>query len=271
MEYESPGHPESPERVKNTYEFLKTKGYEFVDYDYCQEEDILLCHTQELIDSIKSNNFFDPDTPNLPGIYDYARLSVGGSLKALDITNKERISFALIRPPGHHASKSKLGGFCYFNNIAITVMKSLKKCAIIDIDCHHGNGTQDIFLGDDKVMYFSIHRNGYFYPGTGTESIRNCMNYPLHYPSESDWLKAFDSIISKVREFSPELIAVSAGFDTYQDDPIAGLGLKEDVYEEIGKEISNLSKPTLCVLEGGYSDKLPVCLFNFLKGLECSV
>lgn len=206
----------------------------------------------------------------MAGIYNYARLAVGGSLKALKIIDTERIAFALIRPPGHHSGRSNLGGFCYFNNIAVAVRKSLKKCAIVDIDCHHGNGTQDIFLRDDKVMYFSIHRNRFFYPGTGTESIGNCINYPLHNPSPSDWLNAFYSIISKVNEFSPELIAVSAGFDAYKGDPLAGLGLSEEVYEEIGKEISLLSKPTLCVLEGGYSDKLPVCLFNFLKGLECS-
>jgi len=217
---------------------------------------------------VKGGNFFDLDTPNLPGIFDYARLAVGGALKALEITNKEGISFALIRPPGHHAGKSKLGGFCYFNNIAIATRKSGKKCSIIDIDCHHGNGTQDIFLGDDKVMYFSIHRNRYFYPGTGEKSIGNCINYPLHYPSENEWLDSFYSIIKKNLEFNPEIIAVSAGFDAYSNDPIAGLGLDEEVYEEIGREISKLKKPTVCTLEGGYSDKLPQCIYNFLKGFE---
>lgn len=268
LEFKSPGHPESPDRVRNIYNFLKEKNYEFIQCQPCSEDDLKLCHTRELINNIKQGNFFNADTPNLPHIYDYARLAVGGAILAMELAEKEKITFSLLRPPGHHAGQSKPAGFCYFNNIAIAVRKSEKKCAIIDIDCHHGNGTQEIFLGDRKVKYFSIHRNHSFYPGTGLKSIDNCINYPLNGPSRTKWMEFFNSIISSIKDFSPEIIAVSAGFDAYKDDPLAGLGLSEDIYKEVGYKITELGRQTFCVLEGGYSKKLPQCTFNFLEGLK---
>lgn len=268
LKYSSEGHPETPYRVEKTYEFLKSNDYNFVRHGKCSIKDIKLCHTQKLIDSVKSGNFFNADTPNLPHIFEYAKLSAGGALKALDLTKNEKVVFTLIRPPGHHAKKDELGGFCYFNNIAIMVKKSGRKCAIIDIDCHHGNGTQDIFLGEKGIMYFSIHRNGFFYPGTGTKSIKNCINYPIHSLNLSDWMKSLNSIISKVKNFSPDLIAVSAGFDAYKEDPIGGLGLKIESFKTIGEKIGKLSIPTVCLLEGGYSKELPLCIHNFLTGIQ---
>lgn len=271
LSYHQPGHPESPERVRIIYEVLKKKGFKFYDCDYCSEEDLLLCHTRSLINSVKSGDFYDVDTPNLTNIFDYARLAVGGALKALEIAFSKGAAFSLLRPPGHHAGRNFLGGFCYFNNIAIAVRKSGKRCAIIDIDCHHGNGTEDIFLGDKNVLYTSIHRNGFFYPGTGIESRENCINYPLRFPSEADWLRFFDELIEKVKEFNPDFIAVSAGFDAYEGDPIGNLGLKVETYEIIGKKVGEIKKPVLCVLEGGYSEKIGECVYNFLRGLKCSI
>lgn len=268
LEFESPGHPESPERIKMVYDFLKEKDYEFVSCEPCGEEELKLCHSQNLIERVRQGNFHDPDTPNLPGIYEYARLSAGGALKALELLSSHPVTCSLMRPPGHHAGKSKLGGFCYFNNIAIAVRKSGMKSAIIDIDCHHGNGTQDIVLGDEKILYLSIHRNGFFYPGTGHKSTGNCLNYPLSQQSESEWMNTFGEVLEEVKDFSPELIAVSAGFDAYEGDPLAGFGLSEKIYSEIGQKIRNLSKPVLTIMEGGYSQKLPECVDNFLMGLS---
>jgi acetoin utilization deacetylase AcuC-like enzyme len=270
IEYKSPGHPESPQRVSSGYEFLKQKGFEFVEPSPASDADILLVHTQELLDKVKNLDFDDPDTPALNNIFEYAALSAGAAITAMKFSLKGQAAFSLMRPPGHHATRGSLGGFCYFNNIAIAVKKAsatVNKLAILDIDCHHGNGTEDIFLGQENILFVSLHRVP-LYPGTGLKSNKNCLNYPLSAElSEFEYLAYLQDALSQIKNFKPALLAVSAGFDTYKGDPVAGLGLGREAYRKIGSEINALGVPYFCVLEGGYSRELPECLYEFMKGL----
>ncbi|MBE0477686.1 histone deacetylase [Candidatus Aerophobetes bacterium] len=267
--YSFPGHPESAERVKRTYEHLSRKGYQFNEAKPCEEDDILLIHTPEHLKRVQSNNFFDPDTPNQENIYEYAALSMGGALQALTKALAGESSFSLLRPPGHHAGRDYLGGFCYFNNIAVAIAKALKKVdrvAIIDFDGHHGNGTEDIFFQEKKVLYLSLHQYP-AYPGTGMESRGNSLNFPLPPGAgEKEFMSFFLKGLDKVKQFSPSLIAVSAGFDAHKRETLLSLSLETESYFKIGERIKGLEKPVFAILEGGYHEDLPFCLENFLEG-----
>ena len=270
--YSQPGHPESPARAQYTYEYLEKKGLEFITPEPCTDEDILLAHTKGLLDRVKKGSFLDLDTPAYPGIYDIAKLSAGSTVNAaMHCLNNDEKTFSLMRPPGHHASKNNLGGFCYFNNIAIASIKAAKnagKVAIVDFDCHHGNGTEDIILGRENFLYLSLHQSP-LYPGTGLESRGNCINYPLPAGiSPDEFLAVLSKGLKEVEKFNPDLLAVSAGFDSYKHDPITNLTLELETYNEIGGMLAGLKRPTFSLLEGGYSTDLPECVYQFLMGLE---
>ena len=266
------GHYESPQRVKIVYSYLKEKGFVFIKPKIANENDLLLVHEKELIDKVKANTFFDPDTPNLDNIFQYALLACGSAIDAMRLCKKE-FTFSLMRPPGHHASKTNVGGFCYFNNIAVSVAKAIKdgnasKIAILDIDAHHGNGTQDIFLGSKEVLYVSIHQ-AFIYPGTGMESIGNCINYPLPAGTKDKaYIATLSKALDKIKKFEPDMLALSLGFDTFIEDPLTGFMLTSDAYRKIGKIIASLNINTFAVLEGGYSKKMDICVYNFLEGME---
>jgi acetoin utilization deacetylase AcuC-like enzyme len=266
LEYSQPGHPESPARARHTYEYLEAQGYEFVEPSLCKDEDILLAHSQNLLDSVKKGSFFDFDTPAYPGIFDIAMLSAGGAVDAmLHCLNSEEKAFSLMRPPGHHATKNALGGFCYFNNIAIASIKAQKeipavnRVAIVDFDCHHGNGTEDIMLGKKDFLYLSLHQSP-LYPGTGLKSRDNCINLPVSSSTGPDqYISLFKEGLKQIEQFNPDLLAVSAGFDSYKLDPITSLTLELPTYREIGMLLARLKKPAFAILEGGYSRDL-TCL-----------
>jgi acetoin utilization deacetylase AcuC-like enzyme len=278
LEYISPGHPESPTRVYEAYEHLREKGFDFVEPKPCSVRDLLLVHDRDYVERIRRGRFHDGDSPNLPGIYDYARLAVGSSILAMKAAMGGEESFSLMRPPGHHAGRGGIAlgasslGFCYFNNVAVAsqiALRSVDKVAIVDIDCHHGNGTQEIFQGKPGVLFVSIHRYGYFYPGTGGRSEGNCLNYPLtKVTGDVEYLSTLNEALVKVERFHPDLIGVSAGFDTYIGDPVGGLGLGKEAYIKMGEMIGDLKKPTFTVLEGGYGPDFPDCIYNFLVGLK---
>jgi acetoin utilization deacetylase AcuC-like enzyme len=234
------------------HEFLKEKNYEFLEPTPASEEDVLRVHDADYIWKLKKGLVEDPDTPAYADIYEYARLSAGGAILAAKING-----FSLMRPPGHHAGRSgaALGvytrGFCYVNNIAVAVKAIGKVALILDVDGHHGNGTQEIFQGDEKVVYVSLHRYPY-YPGTGGHSEGNCLNFPLPADcGEQKYLETLDKALSMVDVGRFEVVAVSVGFDAHGGD-LASLGLTENSYKEIGKRIGTLKKPTFFILEGGY-------------------
>jgi acetoin utilization deacetylase AcuC-like enzyme len=189
----------------------------------------------------------------------------------MEMCFKEK-TFSLMRPPGHHSSSNTMEGFCYFNNLAIAVTKALKsnmakRVAILDIDVHHGNGTQSIFFGNPQVLYVSLHELG-IYPGTGTKSEKNCINCQLSPgANERDYLIMLREAVEKIKAFGPHMIAVSAGFDTYRKDPLANINLDIETYRKIGTIIADMGIPTFSVLEGGYSEKLPECIYQYLIGV----
>jgi len=245
-------HIEGPQRVKKAQEFLRGRGYEFVQPAPASEEDLLRVHDAEYIWNLKKGLVEDTDTPAYGNIYELALLSAGGALLAAKING-----FSLMRPPGHHAGKNGAAmgvytrGFCYLNNVAIAVRALDKRVLILDVDGHHGNGTQEIFQGDEKVVYVSLHRYPH-YPGTGLRSEGNCLNFPLPADcGEQKYLRTLDEALGLVAPDRFEVVAVSAGFDTYAGD-LASLGLTEVSYGEIGRRIAALGKPTFFVLEGGY-------------------
>jgi acetoin utilization deacetylase AcuC-like enzyme len=244
------GHIESPERIIKAYEILKENGYEFIEPEPAREEDILKVHDISYIKLLKEGLIEDEDTPAYPNIYEYARLAAGGAILAAKING-----FSLMRPPGHHAGRKGIAlgaptrGFCYLNNIAIAVKYLNKPTLILDLDGHHGNGTQEIFFGDPNVIYISLHKHP-LYPGTGLYSEANCYNYPLDY-GEEKYIKTLKKALEKIDMKKIEVIAVSIGFDTFIGD-IASLGLNEKSFEEIGKILSSLNKPIFFILEGGY-------------------
>lgn len=267
LEFGTPYHPENPLRVKLAFEYLKNK-YKVVRVEPAQERDLLLVHSQKYINKIKKRLFYDPDTPAYENIFNYALLAVGGAILAAN--NR---AFSLMRPPGHHAGRNGLAlgaptlGFCYFNNIAIAVKKLGLKTLILDIDTHHGNGTQEIFQNDPDVIFISLHTRG-IYPGTGYRSEGNCYNYPLPRGTDDKlYIKTLKHALNCVNTDNLEIVAVSAGFDTLDGD-LGGLNLTIRCYREIGKIISSLGLPVFAVLEGGYSKRLGECIDNFIKGLE---
>jgi len=264
-------HVEGPERVRKAYEILKQKGYEFLEPKPASEDDLVKTHDIDYVWNVKKGLVEDSDTPAYDNIYEYARLSAGGAILAA-----ETCGFSIMRPPGHHAGRSgaALGaytrGFCYLNNVAIAVKHLGKRTLILDIDGHHGNGTQEIFLGDKEVTYISLHRHPN-YPGTGATSEANFLNFPLpHDCGDEAYVKTLGKALGSIDASEFELLAVSAGFDTHTGD-LASLGLTEKGYSEIGKRIGALKKSTFFVLEGGYSgENVGRDIDQLLKGVEAS-
>jgi acetoin utilization deacetylase AcuC-like enzyme len=262
-------HIEGPQRVKVAHDILLEKGYKFVEPEPATEDEILSVHDADYIFNVKKGLVEDSDTPAYTNIYEFARNSVGGALLASKIGG-----FSLMRPPGHHAGRcgAALGvytrGFCYLNNIAIAVKESKKRTLILDIDGHHGNGTQEIFQGDEKVVYLSLHQAPN-YPGTGNFTEGNCINYTLsHDLGGKQYLEILDKALGTLDLTKFEAVAVSVGFDTHLGD-LATLGLVEQDYFEIGKRVANLKKHSFFVLEGGYvGGNVGKDIDSFLRGYE---
>jgi acetoin utilization deacetylase AcuC-like enzyme len=262
-------HIEGPQRVKTAHEILQGKGYEFMKPTAASEEILLSVHDADYLFNLKKGFVEDPDTPAYDNIYEFARLSVGGAILASKING-----FSLMRPPGHHIGRSgaALGvytrGFCYLNNIAVAVKELGKTTLILDIDGHHGNGTQEIFQGSEKVVYVSLHQSPN-YPGTGSFTDGNCINFALPPNCGGQvHLEALNKALAMVDLSKIEQVAVSSGFDTHLGD-LASLGLVEKDYFEIGKRIALLGKPSFFVLEGGYiGENLGADIDSLLRGYE---
>ena len=262
-------HIEGPQRIKKAQEILHERGYHFIEPPPAAEETFLSVHDAEYLFNLKKGLVEDTDTPAYEGIFEFAKLSAGGAILAAQING-----FSLMRPPGHHVGKygAALGastrGFCYINNVAVAVKSLNKTTLILDIDGHHGNGTQEIFMDDPKVWYISLH-NHPNYPGTGMTTVGNCVNFPLQSNcGEMVYLDALDQALAVVDESKFEVVAVSAGFDTYMGD-LASLGLNENSFKKIGKRIAKFGKHTFFILEGGYrGDRNGLCIDQLLQGFE---
>ena len=274
LEYSAPGHPESPERVRSVAARLQREFHTWLTPVPCAEADLLRVHTRDHIDSVNSGSHIDVDTPTFPNMPDLARLAAGAAIQAAAEALAGRPAFSLMRPPGHHAERNRVMGFCYFNNIAVAVAGVLagdpqRKVAILDFDCHHGNGTEEIFRGDSRVLFVSLHQSP-CYPNTGLVSTGNCVNYPLAPgTTPPDFLAAVDDALNRIAAFAPDLLAVSAGFDAYKEDPITNMALEVETYYDVGVRIgrsSNGRLPCFAVLEGGYAGALADCVEAFVEG-----
>ncbi|MBI3443371.1 histone deacetylase family protein [Candidatus Woesebacteria bacterium] len=223
----------------------------------------------------------DTYTPIANKTYEAARSAVDVALTgAKYMLDGERIVYALCRPPGHHAEYKTMGGYCYFNNAAIAAdyLSKHGRVAILDIDFHHGNGTQSIFYNRSDVLYVSIHADPHikFPYSSGFENERGVSegfgfnkNYPLPLGiTDEQYRPALLKALKDIRDFKPQFFIVSVGFDTYEKDPIGGFRLTIPFYETVGREIANLRLPTLIVQEGGYNiQDLGKIALSFLRGI----
>ena len=278
-EYSAPGHPERPARITRTLARLRSQTDLKLEWDTpatVTDDQLLRAHTAEHLKHVATTKEdFDGDTAAHPGIDAHARRAVGGALKALALARQGKQSFSLLRPPGHHATRTKAMGFCYFSSIAIATLEALamgvNRAAVFDFDVHHGNGTEAVLLDHPHAAFYSVHQSP-CYPGTGTSDVgRNCFNYPVppRYPRE-DYRKVLSKALDDLKAFKPNLIAVSAGFDAYARDPIAQETLEAEDFQWLGGEIKKLGIPFFSILEGGYSDDLPELVLAYLKGVSGS-
>ena len=282
LDYAAAGHPESPERVRSAVVQLQKDFHTWMLPTPCTDDDILRVHTRELLEAVHRGTFADADTPFFPGILDIAKLSAGAAILAAEHALAGQPAFSLMRPPGHHAERNRVMGFCYLNNIAIAVARAfhssshVRRIAILDFDCHHGNGTEDIFRGDKRVLFVSVHQSP-CYPGTGATAQGNCLNYPLPPNTRPvQFLATLDEGLKHIRDFQPDLLAVSAGFDAYKSDPITNMDLEIETFREIGHRIAAVTQlapnapaiPCFAVLEGGYSRDFARCVEAFVSGWE---
>jgi acetoin utilization deacetylase AcuC-like enzyme len=273
-EYVRPGHPERPDRITKTLARLRQQDQVTLTWGEpapVSEAQILRAHDAAHCERLKALHDFDADTPALPGIADHARRAVGAALEALQAARKGETSFSLMRPPGHHATRNRAMGFCYLNNIAIGVLEAIasgvNKVAVFDFDLHHGNGTEAILLKESHCAIFSIHQYP-AYPGTGDRTIERSHNYPVppHTP-RTEHRAILAKALAELKQYRPDLVAVSAGFDAYAHDPLGQELLETEDYFWLGEELRRLQLPLFSVLEGGYSDDLPELILAYLKGL----
>jgi len=271
------GHPEKIDRVTaviNNFKKLDNKNLIWKKPSKFNKSLLEITHNSDYINFVESSfpkiglSFLDGDTIVSPGSKEATSDAVGSIITAIDgVQNKEfKNAFCAVRPPGHHAERNKAMGFCIYNNVAVGAnylinKYKLNKIAIIDFDVHHGNGTQDIFYDNEKVLYISTHQYP-FYPGSGTEQEKgkhnNIFNIPLPAGTTSEeYLNAYKYVLKKISEFKPEFILLSAGFDAHKDDPLAQFQLESKDFYEITKRTLELSKlycsgKVVSILEGGY-------------------
>ena len=271
------GHPEKIDRVTvviDNFKKLDNKNLIWKKPSKFNRSLLEITHNSDYINFVEKSfpekglSFLDGDTLVSPGSKDATLDAVGSIITAIDgVQNKNfNNAFCAVRPPGHHAEKNKAMGFCIYNNVAVGAnylinKYKLKKVAIIDFDVHHGNGTQDIFYDNEKVLYISTHQYPY-YPGSGTNDEKgkhnNILNIPLPAGTTSEeYLNAYEFVLNKIKEFKPEFILLSAGFDAHKDDPLAQLQLESKDFYSITKRTLELSKQycdgrVVSILEGGY-------------------
>lgn len=273
-----PGHPECPERIPAILTGLKkiqSQKLIWREIGSFDEKYIELTHSKKYLEKINQSFpkedlvFLDGDTIVSKGSKKAAYDAVGAIINAIDAVMNQEFdnAFCVVRPPGHHAEKEQAMGFCIFNNIAVGATYLLEKykldkVAIIDFDVHHGNGTQDIFYNEKKVLYISSHQFP-FYPGTGSKDeigkFNNILNIPLKAGTVSEeFFNSYKKVYDKLNEFRPQFILLSAGFDAHKNDPLANVNLESRDYYILTKEIMKIAKKIcsnkiVSILEGGYN------------------
>ena len=270
-------HPECPDRLGAISDRLISAGLDlhldFHDAPLADMEQLLRVHPRRHVEMIEQSApqhgivHVDPDTAMSPGTWNAALRSAGAGVLATDLVMRGEVStaFCAVRPPGHHAEQAKAMGFCFFNNIAIAAMHGiaawgLERVAIVDFDVHHGNGTEDIFSGNDKVQMVSTFQHP-FYPFSGTENpASNMLNVPLPAGTRGDIFRQVvsDMWMPRLREFAPQMIYISAGFDAHYEDDMASLGFVESDYAWVTQQLKQLAAETaqgriVSMLEGGYA------------------
>ncbi len=275
-EYGTSMRPEQPARVTLSAAHLRTAHPDWkwrVPTFAVGDDVLLLAHTQAHLQRLALARDFDADTPYFPGIADHARRGVSAALEAVQHAVSARTPvFSLMRPPGHHASATQAMGFCYLNQIALAAIFAqqrlkLARVAVWDFDAHHGNGTEAILHGQSNIFFASVHQYP-GYPGTGTQDhgplIRNWPVAPR--TPRVDHMAALRASLDAVVSFNPEVILVSAGFDAYARDPITQMTLERDDFALLGRWLRETGRPAAALLEGGYSDDLPLLIDAFLSG-----
>jgi len=270
-EYSAPGHPERPARIARTVPVLQDRHpqCEWREPRSATSEEVSRAHSREHIERIqKATGAFDADTPVYPNIYDHALRSAGAAIGAARAALQGERAFSLMRPPGHHATRDRAMGFCYFSNIAIAALDALEhgaqRVAIWDFDAHHGNGTEDIVARNPRIAFASIHQFP-AYPGTGTKSFANIDNYPVApYSPRQKHVDVSERALEKLLKFKPNLLLVSAGFDAYSGDPLVQMTLEQEDFATFGTWLRKIDIPVAATLEGGYSDDLPELIDTFL-------
>ena len=269
------GHPEQADRITAIVQTLKkNKNLLWKKPSKVKKEILKMTHDSDYIDLVENSfpkkglSFLDSDTIISPGSKEATVDAVGSIISAIDgVQNKDiKNAFCVVRPPGHHSSQNKAAGFCIFNNCSVGANYLIekykyKKIAIVDFDVHHGNGTQDIFYNNEKVLFISTHQYP-FYPGSGSDKEKgkynNIQNIPLPAGTNSEeYLNALEFGLKKLKEFKPEFILVSAGFDSHKDDPLAQFELTSRDFYEITRRILEIAKyncngKVVSILEGGY-------------------
>lgn len=274
-EYSAPGHPERPARILQTVPLLQERhsDWEWRKPRSATDDELLRAHTrQHLVQIGKAEHDFDTDTPAYANIDAYARQGAGSAIEAARAAIAGERAFSLMRPPGHHATRDRAMGFCYFSNIAVAALDALangiERVAILDFDAHHGNGTEAIVTENSAIRFASIHQFP-AYPGTGAKSFANIHNYPVAPGTPRDRHVAVTrEALDKLLEFKPELLLVSAGFDAYARDPLVQMTLEREDFATFGAWLRELKIPTAAILEGGYSDELPELIDAFLTGWD---
>ncbi|MDA7604114.1 histone deacetylase family protein [Candidatus Pelagibacter sp.] len=274
------GHPEKIDRVTaviDNFKRLDNKNLIWKKPTKFDQSFLINTHSSEYIDIVSKSfpenglAFLDGDTVVSPGSKDATKDAVGSIITAIDgVQNKDfKNAFCAVRPPGHHAEKDKAMGFCIYNNVAVGANYLIEKykynkVAIIDFDVHHGNGTQDIFYNNEKVLYISTHQYPY-YPGSGSEKEKGKFNNVFNIPLEAgttaeEYLNAYEHVLKKLKEFKPEFLLFSAGFDAHIDDPLAQLRLNSEDFYQLTKRTLDVVKSfcngnVVSILEGGYDLK----------------
>ena len=279
-----PGHPERPERAEVFDQVAvawRDKGGRVVEPRPATRQELLRVHAAAHVDAMEAARgravMLDADTFTSPESYEIARLAAGAAVQAAEhALDTRETAFALVRPPGHHAERDKAMGFCLFNNVAVAaaaaIARGLSRVAIVDIDVHHGNGTQWTFYADPKVLYVSTHQFP-FYPGTGAADETGTgagkgftFNLPLAAgAADAEYAAAYRTIAGVLETYAPELLLVSAGFDAHEDDPLASMRLTTAGYGAVVKALADAAARIGCamalVTEGGYDlDALRACL-----------